>query len=80
MNIWAVFLGIGTGLELFAIITKEKYYPTLSRSLWRAFGFEDKSFDRVEMFWRIVVTLIFSVVCVWAVIHIAWGPCALGVC
>ena len=35
MLIWMIFLGIGVGLEGYAILTKERYFPTLSRTLWK---------------------------------------------
>ena len=80
MLIWMIFLGIGVGLEGYAILTKERYFPTLSRTLWKLFRFEDRGFDRGEKIWRWAVTIIMSSVFAWGMLHIAWGPCAFGVC
>ncbi len=84
MSFWLLFLtivlGIFLGAELFALITKERWFPTLSRTLWRKLGFEDRSFDDREVLHRWIVTIVSSLFAIWLITHIAWGPCAFNWC
>ena len=80
MIIWSIILGALLGFELFAIFTKERYFPTLSRTMWRLLGLEDNSYDRNEVLVRVIYTIVLTLFFGWLVIHLAWGPCALGLC
>ncbi len=84
MTFWilylTVFLGIFLGAESFALITKERWFPTLSRTLWRKLKLEDRGFDRHERRVRWAGTIIATLIFIWGVIHIAWGPCAFELC
>jgi len=84
MTFWllavTIVLGIFLGAEGFALVTKERWFPTLSRTLWRKLGFEDRSFDEKEVLHRWIVTAISMLFFTWLTLHIAWGPCAFNWC
>ena len=77
---WSIILGVLLGFEVFTILTGEKYYPTLSRTIWKLLGLEDRGYDRHEVFIRIITTIVLVIFFGWVVIHLAWGPCAFNIC
>jgi len=79
-NLWFPIVAIAVLVELAAILTKERHFPTLSRSTWRVLGLEDRSFDKNEKRIRILTTIVMALVAGWGILHIAWGPCAFNIC
>ena len=80
MWVWAIILGVGLSIELAALLTKERYFPTLSRTTWKLFKLEDRGYDRAEKIVRWILTILLTLLFTWVIIHIAWGPCAFGWC
>ena len=66
--LWAIFGGLFLALEGYAIVTKERVVPTLSRVI---FWLKDR--------WAWFASALF-VFLIWLTIHLVWGPCALGIC
>ena len=62
-------------IEVIAIATQEKYYPTFSALLWRMF--QKYPWTRYVVGLIILLLLAFNA---WAFIHIFFGPCAFGIC
>jgi hypothetical protein len=86
MLFWLIWLLIGALWELYAIATKESKYLfgmqiiTLSRTIWRIFRFEDRSYDKHERTIRYIFMIILGVIFGWLIVHLGWGPCAYGWC
>jgi len=79
MIFWLIWGLAGVAAELYAIKTGEKKFITLSRTIWRVLKLEDKGFDRAEKIVRWICTVFFSLVAIWAVLHLFWGPQAFGI-
>jgi len=62
-------------IEVVAIATQEKYYPTFSALVWRIFL--RWSWTRYVVGLIILLLLAFNV---WAFFHLVFGPCAFGIC
>lgn len=62
-------------IEVIAIATQEKYYPTFSALVWRIF--QKWSWTRYVVGLIILLLLAFNV---WAFFHLVFGPCAFGIC
>ena len=81
-NIMVVWVGVGILVlfyELYAIITKEDKLPTLSRTIWKLTSWEVTLLGpRYTTIKPLRIALFFFMV--WLTIHLAFGPCALGVC
>jgi hypothetical protein len=72
--VWAVFIFF-LAWEILALATKEKYFPTISRTVWMII---DKH-PRLKYPILILTALIGISVTTWLVIHFS-GECALGIC
>ena len=68
MIVWAGVAVLFLFYEAYALITRERDTPTLSRTIWWLF----KKYPPV----RLLTAAIF----IWGFVHIIWGPCALGIC
>ncbi|MCK5602260.1 hypothetical protein KAR91_10335 [Candidatus Pacearchaeota archaeon] len=72
--VWAVFIFV-LGWEILALATKEKYFPTISRMVWKII----EKYPKTE--WPILILTAFIGIAIttWLVIHFS-GECALGIC
>lgn len=72
--VWTVFIFI-LGWEILALATKEKYFPTWSRIIWKII----KKWPKTK--WPIIIGtgLLGLSITTWLMIHFS-GECALGVC
>jgi len=68
MIVWAGLLVLFLFYEIYAIATRERKYPTLSRTIWLL----QKEFPPL----RILTALVL----IWLFIHLVGGECALGIC
>jgi hypothetical protein len=66
--LWAIWGAAFVLLEGYAIATKERVVPTLSRTIWWI--------RERHWFWKVLVLVVTG----WLVIHLGFGECALGVC
>lgn len=83
-----VWVGLGILFlvyETYAIVTKEKKIPTLSRTIWKLTAWQVE----VEFEWRILGVVYFTFrplrivlfgFMVWLTIHLSFGECAFGIC
>ena len=81
MIVWVGFAALFLIYEGYAIVTKEKRIPTLSRTIWRLTSWQVVVFsESCKIFTlrplRIVVFLVFA----WAAVHLGFGECAFGLC
>ena len=66
-----VWVGVGALFliyEVYAIVTKESKFPTLSRTIWDL----QKKYPILR--WIVLAVM------VWATIHFFFGECAFGLC
>ena len=79
MIVWAGVLLLFLLYEGYALATKEKNLPTLSRTIWRLTSWEvtlpGPRYTTVRPL-RIALFIFM----VWLTIHLSFGECALGVC
>ena len=68
MVLWGGVLILFLFYEAAAIVTKEKEFPTLSRTIW----WIHKKYPMVR--------LLTAAILIWLFVHLVWGPCALGIC
>jgi len=72
--IWITWILFFLVAETFTLLTKEKYYPSLSRWTWRKTGqwrpYRNFPVLRVPLFIGLT----------WATLHLSFGECAFGVC
>lgn len=83
---WIIFIIWFLAWETFTLLTKEKYYPSLSRWTWRQTARWKIKLDPPICIWgkcidrilplRIVLFIGMS----WATIHLSFGECAFGLC
>ncbi len=66
--LWAIWGVAFLLLEGYALATKERVVPTLSRVFWWLI---DK--------WKWVASIIIAIL-VWLLFHLPWGECALNLC
>ena len=82
-----VWFGLGVLFliyEIYAIVTKEKKFPTLSRTIWNLtawqvvweFEFRGK---RRRVTARPLRWIVFGIM-TWATLHLSLGECAFGLC
>ena len=78
-----VWFGLGVLFliyEIYAIVTKEKKFPTLSRTIWKLISW--------TLWWTVggvefqvyPLRMLLLVFMIWLTIHLVWGPCAFGLC
>lgn len=66
--LWAGWIALFLFYETFALLTKDKYWHSLSRTIWKS-----------EQLWPIVRWVIaFGII--WLFFHLVLGECALGIC
>ena len=72
--VWAIFIFF-LAWEILALATKEKYFPTISRTVWKII--EKLPWTK----WPILITtaVLGISITTWLVIHFS-GECALGIC
>ena len=68
MIVWAGVLVLFLFYEGYAIITKERKYPTLSRTIWELHK------------WYPPLRILTGAILIWLTIHLVGGECALGIC
>ncbi len=77
-----VWIGVGILVlfyEGYALLTKEKNLPTLSRTIWKLTSWEvTLPGPRPTTIKPLRIALFFFMV--WLTIHLVLGPCALGIC
>ena len=66
---WLIWAGIFVAIEGYALATKEKVVPTLSRTIW---WLRDR--------WKWIVITIVVVGGIWGILHLAGGECFAGLC
>ena len=66
--LWAIWGAIFVSIETYALVTKEVWVPTLSRTIW---------WLRDRWRWFATALVLFLL---WLTIHLAGGECALGIC
>ena len=84
MIVWIGFGALFLIYEGYAIATKERKIPTLSRTIWRLTSWQvtvDFELRGRRIYFttrplRIVVFVAFG----WAAIHLGFGECAFGIC
>ncbi len=79
MIVWVGFGILFLVYETYAIATKEKTVPTLSRTIWRLTSWQVKLPGPRYTTVRPLRIALF-VFMVWLTIHLVWGPCAWGIC
>lgn len=81
MIVWFGFAALFLIYEGYAILTKERYTPTLSRTIWRLTDWTlwMRIADLGEMRIKPLRWLLFAIMA-WATIHLVFGPCAFGIC
>ena len=79
MIVWVGFGILFLVYETYAIATKEKTVPTLSRTIWRLTSWQVTLPGPRPTTVRPLRVLLFGFM-VWATIHLVWGPCAWGIC
>ena len=75
--IWWFWIGFFLVAEIFTLLTKEKYYPSLSRWTWRKTALW-KVYIRGRRVLPLRIPLFIGLV--WLVLHLPFGECAFGVC
>ncbi len=79
MVVWGGLLVLFLFYEGYALFTKEKSLPTLSRTIWKLTSWEvTLPGPRYTKIKPLRIALFFFMV--WLTIHLVLGPCALGVC
>lgn len=76
MIVWA---GVGVLFLLFegfALATKERHTPTLSRTIWRLTAWQVRVRGRTLRPLRVLLFVFMA----WLTIHLSFGECALGLC
>ena len=68
MIVWAGVLVLFLFYEGYAIITKERKYPTLSRTIWDLHARYPP------------LRILTAAILIWLFIHLIGGECALGIC
>lgn len=68
MIVWTGFAVIFAFYEMYALVTRERDTPTISRTIW----WLHKKYPMVR--------LLTAAILIWAFIHIVFGPCALRIC
>ena len=68
MIVWAGVLVLFLFYEGYAIIIKERKYPTLSRIIWELHA------------WYPPLRILTAAILIWLFIHLIFGPCAFGLC
>ena len=77
--VWLPFVALFLIVEGIAIFTKERLWPTFSRTVWRLSNWQVKlPGPRYTTIKPLRIALFFFMV--WLTIHLVGGPCALGVC
>ncbi len=75
--IWMIWIGYFLTFEIFTLVTKEKYYPSLSRWTWRQTArWNPKVRGKGIMPLRIVLLIGMT----WATLHLSFGECAFNIC
>ncbi len=79
-----VIVWVGFGLtflvyETYAIATKEKKIPTLSRTIWKLTAWEVRLPGPRPTTIKPLRILLFGLM-VWLTIHLSFGECAFGLC
>jgi len=79
--VWIPFIAFFVVVEGIAIFTKEKAWPTFSRTFWRATNW------RVVIKLEIPITISFyplriltGAVIIWLFFHLSFGECAFNLC
>ncbi len=79
--IWITWIAWFVVFETFTLLTKEKYYPSLSRWTWRKTAWQIK--------WKTEAGFAFSmrplriplfIGLAWVAIHLPFGECAFNLC
>lgn len=79
MIVWGGLLVLFLFYEGYALATREKNVPTLSRTIWRLTSWEvTLPGPRYTKIKPLRIALFFFMV--WLTIHLVGGPCALGLC
>jgi hypothetical protein len=68
MIVWVGFAALFLIYEGYALATRERNTPTLSRTIW----WLHKEYPAVR--------LLTAGVIIWAFFHLVFGPCAFGIC
>ena len=79
--IWWFWISWFIVFEAFTLLTKEKYYPSLSRWVWRKTTWQvrwktEAGFVISTRPLRILLLVGMS----WAIIHLSFGECAFNLC
>lgn len=66
--VWAIFGAAFLIIEGYALATKERVVPTLSRTIW---WIRDR-----HWFLKVLIAAVMA----WAFVHLVFGECAFGLC